>query len=192
MDLSKSNLDYFRHWLATMAYTSVWLKNIDANSPANADSPWCTHQAVSTFSASQNQSRIGHVIAQVDVRSSTEDAPSFLQRDIGFNRNSVGPNHRPVGASLALDLTTLGIPARSKQIKGHVWTQKRSVETMLQHKGLSVRGNKKERQGAMNDGRGEPRRFSPPVIKAITSINKKLDYRIHPKGNAFRTISQQE
>lgn len=86
-------------------------KNTDANSSADADSPWCAHQAVSTFGASQNQSRIGHVIAQVDVRSSTEDASSFLQRDVGFNRNGVGPNHRPGGTSLALDLPALCVPA---------------------------------------------------------------------------------
>lgn len=117
VDLSNSKRDYSRHWLATTAYTSVRLKHIHAttcNSSANADSPWHAHQAVPTFSASQNQSRIGHVIAQVDVCSSTENASSFLQRDIGFNRNSVRPNHRPVGTSLALDLTTLCIPARGK------------------------------------------------------------------------------
>lgn len=44
----------------------------------------------------------------------------------------------------------------------------------------------------MKGSRGEPRRFGPPVIKAITSVNKRLDYTIHPKGNIFKTISQQD
>lgn len=114
VDLSKSKPDSSHHWLATTAYASQRLKTIDANSSANAHSPWYTHQAVSTFRARQNQARIGHVIAQVDVRSSTENAPSFLQRDIGLNRNGVRPNHRPVGTSLALDLTTLCISVHGK------------------------------------------------------------------------------
>lgn len=64
--------------------------------------------------------------------------------------------------------------------------------TALQHKGLSVGRSDKELQGATTGSQGEAPRFSPPVIKAITSINKRLDYRTHPKGNYFRTISQQE
>lgn len=51
------------------------------------------------------------------MRSSAENAPSFLQRDIGFDRNGVGPNHRSVGASLALDLTTLCIPVNTNKTK---------------------------------------------------------------------------
>lgn len=69
---------------------------------------------------------------------------------------------------------------------------KRLMETALGHKGPSVRGTDKELQGGMKGSRGEPRRFSPPVIKAITSVNKRLDYTIHPKGNIFKTISQQD
>lgn len=53
-------------------------KNMDANSSAETESALYTHQAISTLCASQNQPGIRHVIAQVDVRSSAQNAPSFL------------------------------------------------------------------------------------------------------------------
>lgn len=47
------------------------------------------------------------------MRSSAEDAAALLQRDVGFDGDSVGSDHRPVGAALALDLTALCIASRT-------------------------------------------------------------------------------
>lgn len=74
-----------------------------------------THRAVSTLRTGQNQSRIRHVVTQVHMRSPAQDSPSFLQRDVGFDGNGVGSDHRSVGSSLALNFTALCVPERNTQ-----------------------------------------------------------------------------
>lgn len=69
-----------------------------------------THHVFSTLCSSQNESRVWHVIAQVYVRPSAQNTPSFLQWDIGFNGNGVCSDHRPVGSALALNFTTFCVP----------------------------------------------------------------------------------
>lgn len=49
------------------------------------------------------------------MRPSAEDAAALLQRDVGFDGHGVGSNHRPVGAALALDLTTLCIASYTER-----------------------------------------------------------------------------
>lgn len=68
-----------------------------------------THHVVSTLCASQHQSRVRHVIAQVNMCSSTQNTSSFLQRDVSFNGNGICSDHWAVGSTLALDFTTLCI-----------------------------------------------------------------------------------
>lgn len=72
-----------------------------------------TDRAVSTLGSGQDQARIWHVVAQVHVSSPAQDAPSFLQRDVGLDGDGVGADHRPVGSALALDLTALCVPANN-------------------------------------------------------------------------------
>lgn len=72
--------------------------------------PIQAHHAVATLCTSQNQSRVRHVIPQVHMCPSTQNTPSFLQRDVGFNGNGICSDHWPVSSSLALNFTTFCIP----------------------------------------------------------------------------------
>lgn len=76
------------------------------------------HQSLSTLCPRQDQAGVGHVVAQVDMRTPAQDPPSFLQGNISFYGNSVGTNYRAVGSSLTLDFATFSIPAKTTKNRG--------------------------------------------------------------------------
>lgn len=80
---------------------------------------WITYLYLSlcTLSSSQHQSWIRHVIPQVYVCSSAQKTSSCLQRYIRLDGNCIGADHWPIGTSLALNLTTPGIPVSAEHIE---------------------------------------------------------------------------
>lgn len=69
-----------------------------------------THHSISTLGPRQDQARVGHVITQVDMCTSTQYPSPILQGDVCFYGNSIGTNYWAVSSSLTLDFATFGIP----------------------------------------------------------------------------------
>lgn len=71
------------------------------------------YHSISAFGARQDQARVGHVVAQVDVSASAQQPPPVLQRDVRFYGNGIRANNGAVGASLTLDFATLSVSANT-------------------------------------------------------------------------------
>lgn len=74
-----------------------------------------SHQSLSALCPRQDQARVGHVVAQVNMRTPAQDPPSFLQRNISFYGNSIGTNYGAVSSSLTLDFATFSISAKKNK-----------------------------------------------------------------------------
>lgn len=71
-----------------------------------------SHQSLAALCPRQDQARVGHVVAQVNMCTPAQDPSSFLQWNISFYGNSIRTNYGAVSSSLTLDFATFRISAR--------------------------------------------------------------------------------